>query len=102
EIRAAKGRGEAVYGEVCVAYLVYTSADYARTLERGYSIQVSPPIREGRHQAALWQALADGTLDIVSSDHGPHARQPGEPARGVSSLETGLALLHPFGVPTRP
>jgi dihydropyrimidinase len=100
EIRAAKARGQAVYGEVCVAYLVYTSADYARTLERGYSIQVSPPIRDARHQAALWEALADGTLDIVSSDHGPHPRQPGEVARGVSSIETRLALVHQFGVRT--
>ena len=100
EIRAAKARGQAVYGEVCVAYLVYTSDDYARTLERGYTIQVSPPIREAHHQAALWQALADGTLDIVSSDHGPHPRQPGEPGRGVSSIEARLALVHHYGVRT--
>src|SRR5262249_37960506 len=39
EIRLAKARGQTVYGEVCVAYLVYTSADYARTAERGYTIQ---------------------------------------------------------------
>jgi dihydropyrimidinase len=100
EIRLAKARGQTVYGEVCVAYLVYTSEDYARTLARGYTILVSPPIREARHQAALWQALADGTLDIVSSDHGPHPRPPGEPGTGVSSLETRLALVHHFGVRT--
>ena len=38
-------------------------------------------------QAALWQALADGRLDIVSADHGPRPRQPGELRRGVSSIE---------------
>ena len=100
EIRLAKARGQAVYGEVCVAYLVYTSDDYARTPERGYTIVVSPPIREAHHQAALWQALADGTLDIVSADHGPQPRQPGQPGRGVSSIETRLALVHHFGVRT--
>jgi dihydropyrimidinase len=100
EIRLAKARGQPVYGEVCVAYLVYTSADYARTLERGYTILVGPPIREAHHQAALWQALADGTLDIVSSDHGPQPRQPGHPGRGVSSIEARLALVHHFGVRT--
>ena len=89
-----------MYGEVCVAYLVYTSDDYVRTAARGYTIQVSPPIREAHHQAALWQALADGTLDIVSADHGPRARQPGEPGRGVSSIEARLALVHHFGVRT--
>jgi len=98
EIRLAKARGQAVYGEVCVAYLVYTSDDYARTIERGYTIQVSPPIREAHHQAALWQALADGTLDIVSADHGPQPRQPGKPGRGVSSIETRLSLIHHLGV----
>jgi dihydropyrimidinase len=100
EIRLAKERGQPVYGEVCVAYLVYTSDDYARTPERGHTILVSPPIREARHQAALWQALADGTLDIVSADHGPRPRQPGEPGRGVSSIEVRLALVHHFGVRT--
>jgi dihydropyrimidinase len=100
EIRLAKARGQAVYGEVCVAYLVYTSDDYARTRERGHTILVRPPIREAHHQAALWQALADGTLDIVSADHGPRSRQPGRPGEGVSSIETRLALVHHFGVRT--
>jgi dihydropyrimidinase len=49
EIRLAKERRQEVYGEVCVAYLVYTSDDYVRTLEKGFSIQTSPPIRERRH-----------------------------------------------------
>ena len=100
EIRLAKARGQSVHGEVCVAYLVYTSHDYARTLERGHTILVGPPIREAHHQAALWQALADGTLDIVSSDHGPQPRQQGQPGKGVSSIEARLALVHHFGVRT--
>jgi dihydropyrimidinase len=100
EIRLAKARGQPVYGEVCVAYLVYTSHDYARTRERGHAILVGPPIREAHHQAALWQALAEGTLDIVSSDHGPQPRQPGQPGKGVSSIEARLALVHHLGVRT--
>lgn len=98
EIRLAKARGQEVYGEVCVGYLVYTSDDYSRTLERGFSILTSPPIREPHHQAALWQALADGTLDIVSTDHGPRTREPGQPGRGLSGIEARLALVHHFGV----
>jgi dihydropyrimidinase len=100
EIRSAKARGQTVYGEVCVAYLVYTRDDYARTPERGHTILVGPPIREARHQAALWQALADGTLDIVSSDHRPRPRQPGQPGTGVSRIEARLALVYHFGVRT--
>jgi len=98
EIGLAKARGQPVFGEVCVAYLVYTSADYKRSLERGYSILTSPPIREPHHQAALWQGLADGTLDIVSTDHGPRQRKPDQPGQGISSIEARLALVHHFGV----
>jgi len=98
EIRLAQARGQDVYGEVCVAQLVYTSEDYPRTLERGHSILTSPPIREPHHQAALWQGLADGALDIVSTDHGPRPRPPGQPGQGLSSIEARLALVHHFGV----
>ena len=38
----------------------------------GTLAQQNPPIREKRHQDALWAAVADGTVDIVASDHAPH------------------------------
>ena len=38
----------------------------------GTLAQQNPPIREKRHQDALWAAIADGTVDIVASDHAPH------------------------------
>lgn len=98
EIRLAKARGQAVYGEVCVHYLIYTSDDYDRTPALGHTIFLGPPIREAHHQAALWQGLADGTLDIVSTDHGPRLRQPGEPGTGVAGIEARLALMYHFGV----
>jgi dihydropyrimidinase len=48
----------------------------------------------------LWQGLADGTLDIVSTDHNPRPRQGNPPqfVSGSSSIETRLALVHHFGV----
>lgn len=98
EIRLAKARGQEVYGEVCVHYLIYTSDDYDRTPAQGHTIFVGPPIREAHHQAALWQGLADGTLDIVSTDHGPRSHKPGEPGTGVGSIEARLALMYHFGV----
>jgi dihydropyrimidinase len=98
EIRHAKARGQEVYGEACVQYLIYTSEDYERTPAKGYTISVGPPIREAHHQAALWQGLADGTLDIVSTDHGPRPRKPGEPGTGVASIEARLGLMYHFGV----
>src|SRR5262249_41534328 len=100
EIRSAKARGQAVHGEVCVAYLVYTNDDYARTRERGYTILARPPTGRAPPRPACGRALADGTLDIVSSDHGPRPRPPGQPGAGVSSIEARLALIHHFGVRT--
>lgn len=38
----------------------------------GTLVQQNPPIREKHHQDALWAAVADGTVDIVASDHAPH------------------------------
>jgi dihydropyrimidinase len=52
------------------------------------------------HQAALWAGLAEGALDIVSTDHNPRPPQ-GDPPRlvpGSASLEPRLALAHTYGV----
>jgi dihydropyrimidinase len=61
---------------------------------------ITPPLRDAGHQAALWAGLADGALDIVSTDHNPRPPQ-GDPPQfvpGSSSIETRLALVHTFGV----
>jgi dihydropyrimidinase len=68
QVRLARERGSpALYGEVCLHHLVlddrcYQGADAERYL-------VAPPLRPPGHQEALWEALADGTLDTVGSDH---------------------------------
>ncbi len=41
----------------------------------GTYAQMNPPIRDERHRAALWQALADGVVDVIGSDHAPHTRE---------------------------
>jgi dihydroorotase len=38
-------------------------------------IRVNPPVREKRNQEPLWAALADGTVDIIATDHAPHSRE---------------------------
>jgi len=40
----------------------------------GTYAQMNPPIRESRHREALWQAVADGVIDVIGSDHAPHTR----------------------------
>src|SRR6185369_11462643 len=69
-LREAKARGVDITGETCPQYLFLSSDDYARL---GGIIRVNPPVREARNQAPLWAALADGAIDIIATDHAPHA-----------------------------
>jgi len=91
EIGLAKARGQSAYGEACVQYLVFT--DEA-------NVMAGPPIRSAVHQAALWQGLSNGSLDIVSTDHNASNRERPDQVVGASSIETRLALVHQFGVRT--
>jgi dihydroorotase len=67
----------------------------------GTYAQMNPPIRDERHRAALWAAVADGTVDVVATDHAPHTRaekDAGYPASpsGMPGVQTlvGLMLDH--------
>jgi dihydroorotase len=69
-LREAKARGVDITGETCPQYLFLSADDYARFAG---VIRVNPPVRESRNQAALLAALVDGTVDVISTDHAPHA-----------------------------
>jgi dihydroorotase len=69
-LREAKARGVDVTGETCPHYLMLSTDDYARV---GGVIRVNPPVREARNQEPLWAAIADGTIDLIATDHAPHA-----------------------------
>jgi dihydroorotase len=66
----AKSRGVDITGETCPQYLFLSTDDYARF---GGVIRVNPPVREKRNQEPLLAALADGTVDMVATDHAPHS-----------------------------
>jgi dihydroorotase len=68
-LREARARGVDVTGETCPQYLLLSTDDYARF---GGVIRVNPPVREKENQAPLWAALADGTIDMIATDHAPH------------------------------
>jgi dihydroorotase len=95
-LREAKARGVDITGETGPHYLLLSSNDYARL---GGIIRVNPPVREAHHQGPLWQALADGTIDMIATDHAPHA--PEEKTRndiwsvdcGFSGVETQMPLM---------
>ncbi len=68
-IRAAKSRGLPVSAAACAHYLLFTDADVA---ERGALLKCNPSIKSSADRAALRAAVADGTLDVIQSDHAPH------------------------------
>jgi len=68
-LREAKARGVDITGETGPHYLMLSSDDYEKF---GGVIRVNPPVREKFNQEPLWQALADGTIDMVATDHAPH------------------------------
>ena len=65
-IRAAKARGVRVTAETCPQYLVLDLSDLIRM---GGFARCAPPLRTPDDVEAIWQGLADGTLDFVCSDH---------------------------------
>ena len=104
ELRYARERGQEVYGEVCTQYVLLGDEALADPL-RGTALAFSPPLRTPEHRDALWAGLADGTIDVISTDHGPRRRARDADGRlftppGTSGIEVRLALFHTFGVLT--
>lgn len=94
-IRWAKARGIAVTAEVTPHHLLLTEE-----LARGYDarFKVNPPLRRDDDVRALREALADGTIDIVATDHAPHPAEAkectwAEAAFGMVGLESALPVL---------
>jgi dihydroorotase len=85
-LREAKARGVEVTGETCPQYLMLSTEDYARF---GGIIRVNPPVREKSNQEPIWQALKDGTIDMIATDHAPHT--PEEKTRNdIWSVDCGF------------
>ncbi len=68
-IRDAKARGQDVTGETGPHYLLRVSSDLA---EVGPLLKMNPPVRSKDHQDVLWDALLNGYLDMIATDHSPH------------------------------
>jgi dihydropyrimidinase len=72
-IRAARGRGLKVFAETCPQYLFMTGKDADKPGIEGAKWMCSPPPRTEADQEAIWQGLALGDLQVISSDHAPYA-----------------------------
>ena len=99
-LRDAKARGIRVYGEVTPQHLAATEE---LVLERGALARVNPPLRTEADRKALLRGLADGTIDMIATDHAPHsaeekARPIAEAPSGMIGLETALGLVMTYAV----
>lgn len=95
-LREAKRRGVDVTAETCPQYLLLNTDHMLRL---GGIMRLNPPIREARHNQPLWDALMDGTIDMIATDHAPHT--PEEKMResiwdcdcGFPGVETQMPLM---------
>ena len=70
EVRAARARGQTVYVETCPQYLLLDRSYYENpNYSQAARYVCAPPLREKADQEALWAALADGTIQTISTDH---------------------------------
>jgi dihydroorotase len=96
KLRAAQAAGVAATAEVTPHHLCLTD-EAVRSLDS--NLKMNPPLRGSDDRAALVEALRDGTIEAVATDHAPHARHekevPFEAAPfGVTGLETAFAALY--------
>lgn len=84
-LRLAKRAGWPVTGETCPHYFALSEKDIRRD---DASFKMKPPLRSEADRRAVIEGLADGTIDIVASDHAPHA----------AALKAGGFRRAPFGI----
>ena len=97
-LRKLESQGRKVTSEVSPHHLLLTTED-AKNL--GPYGKVGPPIRSKVDTEAVWSAFADGTIDILATDHAPHTREEKEKgnediwkaAPGLPGIETMLPLM---------
>ncbi|MEX0674063.1 MAG: dihydroorotase, partial [Gaiellaceae bacterium] len=97
-LRVAEQAGVAVTAEVTPHHLCLTD-EAVRSLDP--NVKMNPPLRGAEDRSALVEALRDGTIQAIATDHAPHARHekdvPFEEAPfGVTGLETAFAALYTY------
>lgn len=94
-IRQAKAAGIDVSCETAPHYLVLSDND----LQEDGRFKMNPPIRSEEDRQALLEGLADGTIDMIATDHAPHSREEkakglAGSAMGITGLETAFPILY--------
>ena len=95
-IRAGKKLGARIYAEVTPHHISLTEDD---VLAHGTYARMNPPLRREADREALIDALADGTIDMIATDHAPHtaeekAREFAKAPSGITGLETAFSVCN--------
>lgn len=101
-IRAGKALGAKIYAEVTPHHLSLTEDDVPA---HGTYARMNPPLRKEADRQALIDALADGTIDMIATDHAPHtaeekAREFAKAPSGITGLETAFSVCNTYLVKT--
>ena len=100
QLALGRAKGFRVMGESCTQYLYVFESDLARPGFEGAKFVCSPPVRQPKDAPILWKALADGTLQAISTDHCPFWYAGGVNGR-IPGKELGMEGFHkiPNGMP---
>ncbi len=105
-LRRARARGQVAFGETCPQYLLLDAQVYESDFDTAAGYVLAPPLRAQSNQAALWAAMAAGTIQTVGTDHCPFTREQKARGRddftqipgGLPGVETRMGLLYHYGV----
>ncbi len=95
EIAFLEQHKDIVTCEATPHHLTLSAEDYARL---GTLIQMNPPVRASRHRDGVWQGIANGTVDVLGSDHAPHTLEekqkdyPASPS-GMTGVQTLVPIM---------
>ena len=106
EIRRARARGQRVYAETCPQYLLMDDSLYKLPGMEGAKYVCAPPLRGKEDAACLWQALAAGEIQTISTDHCSFTTAQKALGRedftkipgGMPGVETRGVLIYTYGV----
>ena len=106
-IKEAQHSGQEVYAETCPQYLLLDDSVYNGDFEKAAPFVLSPPLRKKADREALWEAIADRTIQVIGTDHCPfnfHGQKDlgrndfTKIANGAGGVEHRMSLLYTFGV----
>lgn len=105
-IRKAQQKGQRVFAETCPQYLLLDESKYYGDFDATAPFIISPPLRKKTDIEALWEAIADGTIQTISTDHCPFTMAKKKTGlndftkipNGAAGVEHRLALVYSYGV----